>query len=165
MMRVKRAIGLLLCLFLFVVGGLFGLSCRSDSSTKGGLPASPPSESRVQEGTSGEEVSVGDKAVERSGELSSPLERELGLPFYPGSEDTKESSRSAGGGYISVRTTRDSVEEVVRFYKSRLPHLDNEVVLPGSVTILAEHEGRKVFLLVTREGEITRITLNVSEKE
>jgi hypothetical protein len=160
----KGLISFLCFLFLLVGGWLFGIGCEKSSAPAPESTPSQPQTSQPEAMPSGKDSPDKSVPVDRKAELQKPEERELGLPFYPGSEDTKESGRTAEGGYLSVRTTRDSVEQVVRFYKSRLPHIDNEVVLPNSVTILAEHDGRKVFLLVTREGEVTRITLSVSLK-
>lgn len=153
------------CLFsLFLGGWLLGLGCKRHSSPVS-LPsassASPPSKGEI----SGTKVSEKDALSDRAAELKSPIERELGLPFYPGSKEAKESGQIASGGYVSVRTTRDPIDMVVRFYKSHLPHLDNEVILTNSVTILAEHHGRKVFLFISREGEQTRILLSVGAKK
>jgi len=81
-------------------------------------------------------------------------EEDLGLPFYPGSTDTRQSTRLKQGGqeYLtSVRTTPDGVDKVVAFYKGKV-RVESETITPDLAILNSKLGGKPVFIQVNRSS-------------
>lgn len=89
-------------------------------------------------------------------------ERDLGLPFYPGSEEVRPGSRvvdSTGIGAQSFRRTRSPVRDVIAFYRKRLDVVLHEIVDATSSTLVGEAEGRRVTVVATRRSAWTEVSI------
>lgn len=78
-------------------------------------------------------VRLGDREIK-----SQITEKELGIPFYPNSVDTGRDIDMKGfsvSQQYSDRTTSDSPEQVVAFYKSKLGNPDSEETDHGETSL------------------------------
>jgi hypothetical protein len=90
-------------------------------------------------------------------------EKELLVPLYPGSKDDGSSVEDQGSRqtFISSRITTDSVQQVVDFYKPRLPAITQ--------TVMAEHAllggtfpKGKVTIAISKEDRGTTIGVSTT---
>lgn len=89
-------------------------------------------------------------------------EDDLGLPFYPGSEEVRPGGRftdSAGTAAQSFRKTGASVAEVIGFYRKRLDVVLHEIVDASSTTLIGEANGMHVNLVAVRRPDWTEVSV------
>ena len=95
-------------------------------------------------------------------------ETDLGVPFYPGSTDTKSSMKvvnADGQNYTSVRTTTDAPEKVIAFYTDKLGKPKSSA-MSGESSMASWTEGkRSELLLVMKEDAQYRISMTVVTKK
>ncbi|MER3413161.1 MAG: hypothetical protein C4341_02770 [Armatimonadota bacterium] len=85
-------------------------------------------------------------------------EEHLGLPFYPGSEESKPGGRftdSLGSAAQSFRKTNAPVADVVAFYRKRLDVVQHEIVDAASTTLIGEKDGMQVTVIAVRKSDST----------
>jgi len=91
-------------------------------------------------------------------------EAELGLPFYPGSTEGKDSLKSntdKGTSFMSNRTTKDAPTKVVDFYTGKLGKPASSVNT-DSMSMASWKAGKKTeTLMASKEGDSTKISLTV----
>lgn len=99
---------------------------------------------------------------------SQVTEEELGLPFYPGSEPEPKSDIKVAGDkentYVSVRTTADTPEQVVEFYKPKLS--ETSVTTTDELCSLSGKFGEKTVTIIAQllDGK-TRLNVSVQDKK
>lgn len=89
-------------------------------------------------------------------------EGDLGLPFYPGSEEVRPGGRftdSAGTAAQSFRKTGASVAEVIAFYRKRLDVVLHEIVDASSTTLIGEAKGMHVTVVAVRKPDWTEVSV------
>lgn len=87
-------------------------------------------------------------------------EDDLGAPFYPGSEDNGQSQNMEVNGkktFISMRTTSDSPEKVIEFYKAKLTGVESSSNVQGFSMITAKVGGRRIMVQASNDGGKTTI--------
>jgi len=91
-------------------------------------------------------------------------EAELGVPFYPGSAETKDSIKSVtdkGSSYMSIRTTSDEAAKVIAFYTGKIGKPTNSLV-SDSMSMANWKVGKKsTVLIVSKEGGVSKISITV----
>ena len=87
-------------------------------------------------------------------------EDDLGAPFYPGSEDNGQSQNMEINGkktFVSLRTTSDSPEKVIEFYKGKLTGVESSSNVQGFSMITAKVGDRRVMVQASNDGGKTTI--------
>ena len=106
---------------------------------------------------SGEEIEV-----EVVGQGALPADFPRDLPTYPGSAPAGSMSIPGAGQFITF-TSDDGTDEVIGFFRKQLPgkgwRIESESASPPS--IVAAKGGRKAYIRVVREGQITEIAISV----
>ncbi len=102
--------------------------------------------------------------------VSDVSEIELGLPFYPGSSSIKgrDMKINADGKqtYLSARTTSDSPEKVVEFYKSKVKDPQTTSAAKFGSVIGKLEDGRDVNLMaMLKDDGTTEVQVSVSGKK
>ncbi len=90
-------------------------------------------------------------------------ESDLGAPFYPGSEDNGQSQNMEVNGkksFISMRTTSDSPEKVIEFYKGKLSNVESSSNVQGFSMITAKAGDRQIMVQASNDGSKTTINLS-----
>lgn len=87
-------------------------------------------------------------------------EADLGAPFYPGSEDNGQSQNMEVNGkktFVSLRTTADSPEKVIEFYKGKLTGIESSSNVQGFSMITAKVGDRRIMVQASNDGGKTTI--------
>lgn len=92
-------------------------------------------------------------------------EAELGVPFYPGSTETKDSMKAntdKGQEFISIRLTNDAPAKVVDFYTSKLGKPKSSMT-SDSMTMATWQSGKRTeVLMFGKDGTSNKISLTVT---
>lgn len=91
---------------------------------------------------------------------ASVSEADLGMPFYPGSAESGKGSKMEVNGkksISSIRTTSDSPEKVIEFYKSRLANVQSTYAGGTMATLAAKDGDRLLTIQASSENGTTTI--------
>ena len=126
----------------------------------------------------GEEIQAnkdGMTMTNEKGEVSSMstsavTEAELGLPFYPGSAPLKDRDMKINADgkqtYLSARSTSDSPEKVVEFFKSKVKTASSTSAEKFGSVIGKLEDGRDVNLMaMVKDDGTTEVQISVSGKK
>lgn len=100
---------------------------------------------------------------------TSPTEDELGLAYYPGSEEVAGQGMKAESpqekNYMSLRTTADAPEKVIAFYTGKIkePNVGSNQNPDGTMIVVSgkNEKGGVVTLAVSRSKSETKTTINM----
>lgn len=163
---------LLLLLVALVVGG----GCRGNQqTTKPDAPkeGAPREKVAIEAPAGGSAKDAKVSSVEKQ-QMSPPTadpnrayqagatERDLGLPFYPKSEELRAGGRltdSTGTTVQVFRKTKDPVADVIAFYRKRLDVVLHEIVDATSTTLVGETKGMQVTVIAVKKPDGTEVNV------
>lgn len=164
--------------FLLFALAIFGVGCGSKetvvvSDGKGGtVTSTSDGNSTTFKDGKGTDVKIDEKGMsgtvdgkQTSISTSQVTEEELGMPFYPGSEATDKDIKAEVGSeknYMSTRTTSDSPEKVMEFYKSKNPDPKGSSMMSGEMALVSGtlKNGRKFAVSAMVKDGKTQITVS-----
>lgn len=92
-------------------------------------------------------------------------EAQLGVPFYPGSTDTKDSvvaTSDKGGTVLSVRETSDDAAKVLAFYTAKLGKPTSSLN-SDAMTMATWKSGKKEQMLsISKDGASNKVSITVA---
>jgi|GEM_PF-6187487 len=165
---------LFVCLALAALGGCREKQKATESSTTAPAEGAPREKVAIEAPADGSardaKVTPADEAQTTPPATADPnrkyeegvTESDLGLPFYPGSEEVRPGGRftdSAGTAAQSFRKTGASVAEVVAFYRKHLKVVLHEVVDASSTTLIGEADGMQVTVIAVKRPDRTEVSV------
>jgi hypothetical protein len=166
-------------LFLVFVASLVLAGCAKSSEQvvvsdgKGGtVTTTAEGQSTTYKDGKGNEVTMDAKGMRGTvdGKQSSistdqVTEEEVGMPFYPGSQPTDKDIKAIVGSeknYMSTRTTSDSPEKVMEFYKSKNPDPKGSSMSTSDMALVSGtlKDGRKFAVSARVKDGKTQISLS-----
>jgi hypothetical protein len=162
--RGMRHILALICCAALIVAAIAGCGGRKTYTAPGGEVA-------VEERGEGAEVTI--TAEDEEGTVSVEVNRgvteeEIGLPFYPGSEQEQAATFSQEGAEAAETThvtftTPDSIDQVKAFYEDQVPDVKTvtDASSPDSrivQMIVNEGEAQKM-IIITRDNDAEATTI------
>ncbi|GIV02044.1 MAG: hypothetical protein KatS3mg015_0874 [Fimbriimonadales bacterium] len=89
-------------------------------------------------------------------------EKELGLPFYPGSKELRPGGvlrDSSGVAAQSFRLSDDDPKTIVSFYRKRLDAVLHEVREANGITLVGKSKGKECTIVVVQRSAQTEINV------
>jgi zinc-ribbon domain len=96
------------------------------------------------------------------------LAKDLGVEIYPGAQPQNNGSASANFGGVhttsAVFLSRDPLDKVCDFYRSKFPNAMTSTSSPGHCSIVANDQGNMITVNVESSGDSTKIQINSINK-